>query len=154
MPTKSRSSKSRSSGSSKMTTNHEEIRAWAEERDGQPACVKGTGGKRDTGLLRIDFPGRGDDTKLKSISWEEFFEKFDEQKLAMVYQDQTRGGEMSRFSKLVKRTGGASTRKSSSRTSKARANRAHPGSRTREGSSTKTRGSSRTGRQKSGKTRR
>lgn len=154
MAAKSRSSKSRSSGNSKTTTNHQEIRAWVEERDGQPACVKGTGGKGDTGLLRIDFPGRGDDTKLKSISWEEFFEKFDEQKLAMVYQDQTRGGEMSRFSKLVKRSSGGSTKKSSSRTSKTRANRAHPGSKTREESSTKTRGSSRTGRQKSGKTRR
>ncbi len=155
MPTKSRSSKSRGSGGSKKTTDHEEIRAWAEERDGQPACVRGTGNKADTGLLRIDFPGQGDDTKLQPISWDEFFEKFDEQKLAMVYQDQTRGGEMSRFSKLVKRTGGGgSTRKSSSRTSKARANRAHPGSRTREESSTKTRGASRAGRQKSGKTRR
>lgn len=39
----------------KETTDHNEIRRWAEERDGHPARVKGTGGKQESGLLRIDF---------------------------------------------------------------------------------------------------
>ena len=48
---------SSSSGSSKTTTDHEEIRRWVEARGGRPACVRGTGGRGDTGMLRIDFPG-------------------------------------------------------------------------------------------------
>ena len=39
----------------------------------------------------------------EEISWEQFFEKFDENKLAFLYQDKTSGGEESRFFKLVKR---------------------------------------------------
>lgn len=88
--------------SSKITTNHNDIRKWAEARDGQPACVKGTGGKNDAGLLRINFPGYSEEN-LQNISWDEFFEKFDENNLAMVYQEKTEDGKVSRFSKLVNR---------------------------------------------------
>jgi hypothetical protein len=43
---------------SKSTTDHDEIRQWAEARNGRPAVVKSTRGKGDdTGILRIDFPG-------------------------------------------------------------------------------------------------
>ena len=43
---------------SKTTTNHDEIRQWAEARNGRPAVVKSTRRKGDdTGILRIDFPG-------------------------------------------------------------------------------------------------
>ena len=43
------------------TTDHDEIRRWAEERGAKPSCVKGTGGKRDTGMIRLDFPGYSGD---------------------------------------------------------------------------------------------
>jgi hypothetical protein len=86
---------------SKTTRDHEVIRQWAEERGGEPAHVKGTGGKDDPGILRIDFPGYSGERKLDPISWEEFFEKFDEQSLAFVYQDVTSDGEKSNFNKLV-----------------------------------------------------
>ncbi len=86
----------------KATTDHEEIRKWVEERGGWPACVKGTGGKEDPGLLRIDFPGYTGEGKLQRISWEEFFEKFEENDLAFLYQDEVHG-KTSRFSKLVSR---------------------------------------------------
>ncbi len=88
---------------SKTTTNHDEIRKWAEQRGGKPAHVKGTGGKNDPGILRIDFPGYSGEGKLQTISWEEFFKKFDEQKLAFVYQEKTADGEKSNFNKLVSR---------------------------------------------------
>ena len=42
---------------SKSTTDHDEIRQWAETRGGRPAVVKSTRGKGDTGILRIYFPG-------------------------------------------------------------------------------------------------
>ncbi len=90
-------------GESKTTTDHDTIRRWVEERGGRPARVKGTGSGDDPGLLRIDYPGRGDDESLEEISWEDFFEAFEENKLAFLYQEETKEGEESRFSKLVSR---------------------------------------------------
>jgi len=91
--------------SGNMTTDHDQIRQWAEERGGKPACVQGTGGKGDIGMLRIEFPGKPNakDAKLQPISWDDFFEKFDERGLAMVYQDKTARGQKSNFNKLVSR---------------------------------------------------
>lgn len=65
----------------------------------------GTGGGGDTGLLRIEFPGkpRANDANLNEITWDEFFEKFDEQNLALLYQETTSGGKKSNFNKLVSR---------------------------------------------------
>src|SRR5207249_11547901 len=90
-------------GSSKVTTEHNVIRKWAEERGGKPATVKRTEACGEAGVLRIDFTGyRGEDT-LEEISWDEFFKKFDEKKLAFLYQDETAGGKESRFFKLISR---------------------------------------------------
>lgn len=84
-----------------QTTNHEKIRKWAEQRGGRPASVRGTEeGKEDAGILRIAF---SDDENLETIEWEEFFDKFDEEHLAFLYQDQTAEGGESRFFKLVER---------------------------------------------------
>jgi hypothetical protein len=65
--------------------------------------VKGTEEDEEAGILRIDFSGRGEDDKLEEISWEAFFEKFDEADLAFLYQEQTSGGDTSRFFKFVRR---------------------------------------------------
>ena len=89
--------------SSKRTWDHAKIRQWVEARSGKPARVQGTGEADDAGLLRIDFPEDSDDEELEEITWDEFFEKFDEQRLAFVYQDTTAAGEPSRFNKLVSR---------------------------------------------------
>lgn len=90
-------------GASKTTTDHDEIRQWVEDRGGHPASVKSTGGDEDPGILRIDFPGYGDDSRLEEISWDEFFEKFEDNDLAFLYQDKKADGSESRFVKLVKR---------------------------------------------------
>ena len=79
------------------TTDHETIRKWADARGGRPARVKGTGDAKDAGLLRLDF-GKPDES-LDAISWEEFFEKFDESQLALLYEDEPGN----RFNKLVSR---------------------------------------------------
>jgi hypothetical protein len=90
--------------SSKRTTDHAKIRQWAEARNGKPSRVPGTGKGDDPGLLRIDFPEeREDEDDLEEITWDEFFEKFDEKRLAFVYQERTSGGEQSRFNKFVSR---------------------------------------------------
>lgn len=89
--------------SSKTTTDHQTIREWVEQRGGRPARVRGTGGVDDPGVLRIDMPGGAGDDDLEPITWDDFFDKFDRESLAMVYQEQTEEGDTSRFSKLVKR---------------------------------------------------
>ncbi len=86
---------------SKTTQDHDEIRRWAEERGAHPSCVKGTGNEGDIGLLRLDFPGYSGEQSLQEIGWEDFFEKFDEQNLALLYQEETAEGERSNFNKLV-----------------------------------------------------
>lgn len=90
-------------GSSHTTTNHDEIRKWAEARGGKPATVRRTESGDEAGVLRIDFPGYSGEGSLEEISWDEFFKKFDEKKLAFLYQDTTSSGEESRFFKLVSR---------------------------------------------------
>lgn len=92
-----------SSHLSHTTTNHDEIRRWAEARDAKPACVKGTGGSGDPGMIRLDFPGYSGSDSLQHISWDEWFEAFDENGLALVYQDRTADGARSNFNKLVSR---------------------------------------------------
>jgi len=93
-------------GESKTTTEHDEIRRWADERGGRPARVKETGSNDDPGILRIDFPGDGRDEGLEEISWDEWFRAFDENDLAFLYQEETKEGEESRFNKLVSRNSG------------------------------------------------
>ncbi|HEY9112195.1 MAG TPA: hypothetical protein VIM92_10535 [Rhodanobacteraceae bacterium] len=84
----------------KTTTDHDEIRRWAEERGGKPASVRGTG-DGEAGVLRIAFT---DNEDLEAIDWDEFFDKFDEADLAFLYQEKTAEGKPSRFFKFVERT--------------------------------------------------
>jgi hypothetical protein len=85
--------------SSKATIDHDTIRNWVKQHGGCPAHVKSTGDKSDPGILRIDFPGFSGQKTLEEIPWEKFFEAFDENELAFVYQDESD----SRFNKLVSR---------------------------------------------------
>ena len=84
--------------SSKTTTDHDEIRQWAEARDGHPALIrtKGRGG-----VLRIDF-GEPEEN-LEPVEWDEFFRVFDESDVAFLYQDKTADGKPSRFNRFVSR---------------------------------------------------
>jgi hypothetical protein len=84
-------------------TDHDQIRRWAEERRATPACVKGTGGRGDTGMIRLDFPGFSGANKLQPISWTQWFRSFDENNLALLVQDTTARGQRSNFNKLVAR---------------------------------------------------
>lgn len=91
------------SGEAHTTTDHEFIRKWTEQRNGQPATVESTGSGNEPGILRIQFPDYGKDENLTKISWEDFFRKFEEENLAFVYQDTLKDGQLSRFSKFVAR---------------------------------------------------
>lgn len=85
------------------TTDHEEIRRWAEERGATPSSVMGTAREGDPGMIRLDFPGYSGEGSLEKISWEEFFDAFETHQLALIYQEQTAEGQKSNFNKLVSR---------------------------------------------------
>lgn len=88
----------------RTTTDHDEIRSWVEENGGTPASVRGTeGGADEAGVLRIDFPGGAGEDELEHVSWETWFDKFDAESLAFLYQAQRSGGGGSTFFKLVRR---------------------------------------------------
>lgn len=80
-----------------------EIRRWAESRKAMPCEVAGTERGDEPGILRFAFPTarNHNDDKLKEISWDEFFEKFDESNLELLYQETTADGERSNFNKLI-----------------------------------------------------
>jgi hypothetical protein len=87
----------------KITTDHNEIRKWVEEREGKPASVRGTEkGSEESGILRINFPGYSGEDTLEEISWDEFFRKLEESNLAFLYQKEIEGKE-SRFFKFIDR---------------------------------------------------
>ncbi|AFK55716.1 hypothetical protein [Tistrella mobilis] len=90
----------------RTTTDHDEIRRWAEARGGHPAAVKATHKGGDAGILRIDFDDGEPDPGLERISWEDFFRKFDETAIAFLHQDKTADGKTSRFFKFVRREEG------------------------------------------------
>lgn len=77
----------------KITTDHTTIKEWAKLHKGQPEVIPNS--ETETGAIgiRIDFPGKLDDMYLtgdhqpKHISWDEFFRIFDDENLAMEYED-------------------------------------------------------------------
>ena len=91
------------SSETKTTIDHDEIRRWVEEHDGKPASVRGTEDGDSAGVLRIDFPGGAGDDRLEPISWDDWFQKFDDEGLAFLYQERKASGEDSTFFKLVNR---------------------------------------------------
>ena len=82
-----------------MTTHHETIRRWAQKHGGKPAAVARTHADGDVGIVRIMFPAapQAEHQALTEISWEEFFREFEERRLALLFDQD------SRFSKLVGR---------------------------------------------------
>ncbi|MGW5051879.1 Rho termination factor N-terminal domain-containing protein [Actinokineospora sp. NPDC004072] len=87
-------------GRSLVTTNHDVIRRWAEERDAAPATVEGTEHDDHLGVLRLDFPGYGGGGRLRRVAWDEWFETFDERGLNFIYQEERSDGTPSNFFRL------------------------------------------------------
>ncbi len=85
----------------KTTTDHDTTRKC---RSAHRPPRAGRGDRRQpqgAGILRIDFDEP--EERLEQISWERFFEIFDGNDLAFLYQDKTEHGGSSRFKKLVDR---------------------------------------------------
>lgn len=110
---------------SRTTKDPEEIRRWAEARGAIPAEVASTETEGEPGILRFKFPKapRRNDAALKDISWDDFFEKFKEKDLELLYQEKTAAGRTSNFNKLIHpgsakaRSSHGSSKSSSSHTS-------------------------------------
>jgi hypothetical protein len=78
-----------------LTFDHGEIRKWAEKRGAIPSNIKGTEDEGEVaGILTFDFKG---DENLDSLSWDEFFNKFEKEKLALRLQDKEKDGSWSHF---------------------------------------------------------
>ncbi len=56
-------------------------------------------------MIRLDFPGYSGEDSLEAISWDDWFQKFDESNLALLVQEKTARGQKSNFTfnKLVSR---------------------------------------------------
>src|SRR6476661_2666771 len=85
--------------SAKRTTDHQTIMSWVDKRGGHPAHVTGSGKGGNAGILRIDYPGFSGEQTLEPLDWDVWFDAFEQNGLALLYQDE---GD-SRFSKLVRR---------------------------------------------------
>ena len=91
-------------GQTKVTTEHDEIRHWAQERNGRPVSVKHDPLDPNGSTIQIDFLFDKYDDNIQEISWDEFFESFEQEELALVYQTETEGGRLSRFGRIVRRS--------------------------------------------------
>ena len=69
-------------------------------------------------MIRLDFPGFSGEGSLEPVEWDEWFQKFDENGLALLVQETTARGERSNFNKLVKRESAQNARKRSARGSR------------------------------------
>jgi len=92
--------------SAQRTTDHQAIQDWVEARGGKPAHVKRSSNPQDPGILRIDFPGYSGEGSLEELDWDTWFDAFEQNRLAFLYQEKTADGQQSRFSKLVRRQAG------------------------------------------------
>jgi hypothetical protein len=82
--------------------------------------VRRTGGKGDIGMIRLDFPGYSGAASLEHISWNDWFEKFDESGLALLHQNTTARGQKSNFNKLVARETAAARARGNNKASRRR----------------------------------
>jgi hypothetical protein len=85
-------------GQTLATKDHDVIRHWAEARGGKPATTTSNGRPR---VLRIDFPGYGGDS-LRKISWDDWFNVFDQRGVTFLFQENLRSGNQSNFSRLTR----------------------------------------------------
>lgn len=84
-------------GRSLVTTNHEVIRRWARARQAKPATISGTEREGRPGVLTFNLPGYRESSRIRQITWDEWFQTFDARRLNLIYQEQLRDGRPSNF---------------------------------------------------------
>lgn len=74
-----------------VSDDHQEIKAWVEKYGGKPQLIEAIRSNRYMQRLRIAFPGEPEEvynsqSTITDITWEEFFEIFDEEHDALIYR--------------------------------------------------------------------
>lgn len=77
----------------KITIDRKVIQTWASARQGSPALVR----KGGEPALAIVFPDAAHEQIDRELTWKEFFEQFEQQKLVFMYQETESAEELSRY---------------------------------------------------------
>lgn len=81
------------------TRDHSRIKRWVDERQGAAATTHRDNQGRAV-KLSIEFPSARSAPQPEQISWDEFFEAFDRQKLVFRYQERAADGTLSQAFEL------------------------------------------------------
>ncbi|WTO07967.1 hypothetical protein OG505_29660 [Micromonospora sp. NBC_00617] len=73
------------------------IQRWARERGAKPATIAGTERDGRAGVLTFNIPGYRESSRIREITWDEWFNTFDLRRLNLIYQEQMRDGRQSNF---------------------------------------------------------
>ncbi|WP_348651007.1 hypothetical protein [Micromonospora sp. WMMA1947] len=84
-------------GRSLVTRNHEVIQRWARARGAKPATIAGTEREGRAGVLTFNIPGYRESSRIREITWDDWFRTFDLRRLNLIYQEQMRDGRQSNF---------------------------------------------------------
>ncbi|MCO6479953.1 MAG: hypothetical protein J5I94_25170 [Phaeodactylibacter sp.] len=68
------------------TVDHKDIQTWAEARNARPVRLKRFESEQITGRVRFRFP-EDEFPDEEDLSWEEFFDIFDRERLEFVFED-------------------------------------------------------------------
>lgn len=81
----------------KYTTSEEKIRSWIEEYGGVPVLMKGIdeNGKESPEMIHVAFGPLP--PEMEEIDWEEFFERIENEQLALEYDDGAPRGKIPDF---------------------------------------------------------
>jgi hypothetical protein len=91
----------------RKTTDHNEILGWVSNHGGQPSAIRTRDGT--LGIVRLQFQHpeqmapSTNAPPLEPISWDEFFEQFEQRKLALVYENELDDAAAEASAKLVSR---------------------------------------------------
>lgn len=86
----------------KVTYDHKLIQDWVESRKGKPAKMKDEEIEEPVDELKVKFPNERT-RNITLISWEEFFNEFDQEHLAFQFREKTPEGDESKFYKVIYR---------------------------------------------------
>ena len=84
-----------------LTIDHAEIKEWITAKGGFPARAQEASDQPVEAQLCVGFDR--DNTALKEISWDEFFQIFDAHRLGFSFQEEPETGADIRVNKLAKR---------------------------------------------------
>ncbi|MCB0578597.1 MAG: hypothetical protein KDD10_04730 [Phaeodactylibacter sp.] len=68
------------------TVDHEDIQSWAEARRAQPVRLRRFEGERVESRIKFRFPEE-EYAGEEDLSWDEFFDIFDRERLEFVFED-------------------------------------------------------------------